>query len=99
MSGALFTGGTAIANNQFDVTTNALAADALAAAINASTTAAIKQVTATSDGVDTVTVTAKEAGAAGNTITFTSSNGTRIDVGMAGVLENGSASAVTRWTT
>lgn len=91
-------GGAALTNNTFDFTTNALAADALAYAINNSTTAAIKQVTATSDGVDTVTVTAKVGGLAGNTITFESSNGTRIDVGAAGVLENGSAGAVTRWS-
>lgn len=97
-SGATFTGGAAIANNQFDFTTNALCADSLAYAINNSTTTAIKQVTAVSNGVDTVTVTAKVGGLAGNTITFTSSNGTRINVGSAGVLENGSASAVTRWS-
>jgi phage tail sheath gpL-like len=99
VSGAVLANGAASANNEFDyVGTNATTADALAAAINASTTAAVKLVTAVSDGVDTVTVTAKEGGTAGNTITFTSSNGTRIDVGGAGVLENGAASAVTRWS-
>jgi hypothetical protein len=99
VSGAVLANGAASANNEFDyVGTNATTADALAAAIIASTTAAVKLVTAASDGVDTVTVTAKEGGTAGNTIAFVSSNGTRIDVGGAGVLENGAASAVTRWS-
>ena len=97
VSGATFSGGAAVANNQFDVTNNALAADAIAYAVNNSTSAALKLVTAVSDGVDEVTFTAKEGGTAGNTITLASSNGTRLDVSAA-TLEDGEASAVTRWS-
>lgn len=96
-SGALFTGGAAIANNQFDFTTNALCADSIAYAINNSTTAAVKRVTAVSDGVDVVTITAKIAGDAGEAITLTSSGATLTVTG-SGFLASGSQGAPTQWT-
>lgn len=97
VSGATFSGGAAIANNTFDyIGTNTETGDALAYAINNSTTAAIQQVTASnSSGV--VTVTSKVGGLAGNTITFVSSNGTRLAVTGSGFLASGSAGAATRW--
>jgi hypothetical protein len=99
VSGAVLANGAALTNNTFDfAATNALTGDALAAAINASTTAAVKQVTATSDGAGIVTVTSKVGGIAGNGLTFVSSNGTRLAVTGSGYLADGSASAVTRWT-
>lgn len=98
-SAATLANGAAIANNTFDfAATNALTGDALAAAINASTTAAVQQVTATSNGSGVVTVTSKVAGLAGNTLTFISNNGTRLAVTGSGVLASGSAGVTTRWT-
>lgn len=98
-SAATLENGAAIANNTFDFAgSNALTGDALAAAINASTTAAVQQVTASSNGAGVVTVTSKMGGVAGNTITFVSSNGTRLAVTGSGFLASGAASAVTRWT-
>ena len=94
-SGAL-AGGTAIANNTFDFAgTNDTTAAALAAAINASTTAAVKQVTATSSAA-VVTVTAKVGGLTGNGIAFTSSGAT-LTVSGAGTLTNGAADAPVRF--
>lgn len=96
VSGALFTGGTAIANNTFDFTgTNDETAAALAAAINASTTAAVQQVTATSSAA-VVTVRSKVAGLAGNTIALASSGATLAV--SAATLTSGSAGAVTRFS-
>lgn len=97
VSGAALANGAAVANNAFDMAgTNATTAAALAYAINNSTTAAVQRVTATvADNV--VTITAKEAGDAGEAITLASSNGTRLAVSGA-ALANGSSSAVTRWT-
>lgn len=98
-SAATLENGAALTNNTFDwAGSNALTGDALAAAINASTTAAVQQVTATSNGAGVVTVTSKVGGIAGNGITFVSSNGTRLAVTGSGVLASGSAGAVTRWT-
>lgn len=99
VSGAVLANGAALSNNTFDwAATDALTGDALAAAINASTTAAVQQVTASSNGAGVVTVTSKMGGVAGNTITFVSSNGTRLAVTGSGFLASGAASAVTRWT-
>jgi len=86
------------ANNQFDYigTNNETAAD-LARAINASTSANIKQTTASAASA-VVTVTAKPPGVAGNAITFTSSNGARLAVTGSGFLASGSAGAPTQWT-
>lgn len=97
-SAATLENGEAIANNEFDMAgTNATTAAALAAAINASTTAEVQQVTAEADD-DVVTVTSKVAGLAGNTIVWESSNGTRLAVTGSGFLASGSAGAVTRWS-
>ncbi len=91
--------GAALTNNTFDfVGTNGTTGDALAAAINASTTAAIQQVTAASDGAGVVTITSKVAGLAGNTITLTSSDGATLAVTGSGYLASGSAGAATRWS-
>ncbi len=91
--------GAALTNNTFDfVGTNATTADALAAAINASTTAAIKQVTALSDGVSVVTITSKVGGIAGNGITLTSSDGATLAVTGSGFLASGAADAAVRLT-
>lgn len=99
VSGAVLANGAALTNNQFDFAgTDATTADALAAAINASTTAAVKTTTAVSDGVSVVTVTAKAAGTGGNAITFTSNNGSRLAVTGSGFLASGSEGAVTRWS-
>jgi hypothetical protein len=98
-SGTTLANGAALTNNQFDfagsnVTTGASIADA----INNSTTAAVQRATAsanTSTGV--VTVTAKVAGPAGNAITFTSSNGTRLAVTGSGFLASGTAGEPVYW--
>jgi hypothetical protein len=96
VSGATFSGGAAITNNTFDFGgTNETTAAALAAAINASTTAAVQQVVATVSGA-IVTVTAKVGGLAGNTIALASSGATLAV--SAATLTGGTASAVTRWT-
>lgn len=97
-SAATLTNGAAVANNAFDwAGTNDTTAAALAYAINNSTTAAVKQVTATASA-NVVTVTSKVAGLAGNTLTFVSSNGTRLAVTGSGFLASGTAGAVTRWS-
>jgi hypothetical protein len=97
VSGAGFlAGGAAIANNKFDFGSgNAFALASFVRAVNASTTAAIQQVVATSNGVDVATLTAKAGGTAGNAITLTSSNGTRLAVTGSGFLASGSQGAVT----
>lgn len=99
-SGALLTGGTAIANNTFDFAgSNATTGAAIAAAILASTTAAIQSTTATANAsTGVVTVTAKVAGVAGNAVAFVSSNGTRLAVTGSGFLASGSAGAPVRYS-
>lgn len=75
-------GGAAVANNQFDfhAAWDDDTATALAAAINASTTALIsKHVTAEASSA-AVTVTAKIPGHAGNAVTIASSDGTRLAI-------------------
>lgn len=95
-SAAFLAGGTAVANNTFDFAgSNSTTADALAYAINNSTTAAIQRVTATASS-NVVTITAKVAGVAGNAITLTSVGGT-ITVTGGGTLGSGSAGEPTRW--
>lgn len=97
-SGATLSGGAAAANNQFDyIGTNAETGADLKRAINASTTAAVKQTSATVTAAGVVTVTAKTPGVAGNAITFTSNNA-RLTVTGSGFLASGSAGAPTEWT-
>ncbi len=88
-------GGAAIANNKFDFGSgDTLVAASLARAINASTTAAIQQVTATS-ALGVVTMTAKLGGVGGNAITLTSSDGATLAVTGSGFLTSGSQGATT----
>ncbi len=71
VNGVTFTGkASTTANNEFNVgATEITSAANLAAAIRASTTSAVKDfVTASDDGAGVATVTAKNAGTAGNTI-------------------------------
>ncbi len=97
-SGATLANGAAITNNTFDFAgTNATTGAALAAAINASTTAAVKRTTATVDAAGVVTITAKVAGPAGNAITLTSVGGT-ITVTGSGFLASGSAGEPVQWS-
>lgn len=97
-SASTLTGGLAVTINTFDPTgTNNDTAFAIAAAVIASPTAAVNQTTASAASA-VVTVTSKVAGLAGNTITFTSSNGTRLAVTGSGHLASGSASAPTRYS-
>lgn len=97
-SAATLANGAALSNNTFDFAgTNATTADALAYAINNSTTAAIQRVTAVSDGVDVVTISGKFLGDAGEVITLTSSGATLTVTG-SGFLASGSQGATTRWT-
>ncbi len=92
-------GGAAIANNKFDFgSTDALVAASLARAINASTTANIQKVTAVSDGVSVVTLTAVLGGVGGNAITLTSSDGATLAVTGSGFLTSGSQGATTTYT-
>lgn len=98
VSGALFTGGAAPSNNAFDFSgTNAMTADDIAAAINDSSTAAVKQVTAASSG-GVVTATAKVGGTGGNAIAWVSSNGSRLAVSGSGTLAGGAADAPVKMT-
>lgn len=97
VSGAgTMTGGATVGNNQFDFGgTDTETATALAAAINASSTALIgSQVTASSSGA-VVTVTAKVPGVSGNAIEFVSSDGTRLAVTGSGRLASGSETLIT----
>ena len=98
-SAATLTGGLAPVNNTFDPTgTDIDTGAAITAAITTSTTAAVNQTRATySTSTGVVTVFSKVAGLAGNTITFTSSNGSRLAVTGSGKLASGSASAPTRY--
>lgn len=99
VSGATLANGAAIANNTFDFAgSNVTTGQALAAAINASTTAAVQQTVATaSSSTGVVTVTSKMGGVAGNTIAFVSSNGTRLAVTGSGFLASGAQGAATRF--
>lgn len=76
VSGAgTLTNGAAVANNQFDyVGTNAQTATALAAAINASTTALISGLVTATASSNVVTVTANQQGRCGNAYTIASSD-------------------------
>jgi hypothetical protein len=90
-------GGAAVANNKFDFgTPDAYVAASLARAVNASTTAAVQQVTASVSSA-VVTLTAKVSGVSGNAITLTSASGTTLAVTGSGFLAGGSAGAVTRF--
>lgn len=98
-SGATLANGAALSNNTFDFAgSNATTGAALAAAIEASTTAAVKKVNASASAAGVVTVTAKEGGTAGNGIAFVSSDGTRLAVSGSGTLENGAADAPLKFT-
>ena len=98
VSGAALANGAALTNNQFDFEgTDTTTAVDLARAINASTTAAVNQTKAT-QATTVVTVTALPIGAAGNAITFTSNNGTRLAVTGSGLLASGSAGAPVLWS-
>lgn len=81
VSASTLTNGATVANNQFDyVGTNTQTGTALAAAINASTTALVnKHVTAAASS-GAVTVTATYPGHAGNAVTLATSNGTRLAI-------------------
>ncbi len=92
-------GGAAIANNKFDFGSgNALVAASLARAVNASTTANIQKVTAATDGVSVVTLTAVLGGVGGNAVTLTSSDGATLAVTGSGFLTSGSQGATTTLT-
>lgn len=98
VSGATLANGAALANNQFDfIGTNAETGTDMARAVNASTTAAVKQVAATVSAAGVVTVTSKTPGVAGNAIALASSNGARLAVSAA-TLTAGAAGAPTQWT-
>lgn len=98
VSGAVLANGAALTNNTFDFAgSNTTTAAALVAAITTSTTAAVQVVKAAAAAA-VVTVTSKVGGLAGNTITFVSSNGSRLAVTGSGFLASGSAGAATRWT-
>lgn len=89
-SGTVLAGGAAVVNNQFDYKgSNTQTAAALAAAINASTTAAVKSIVTATSALGVVTVTCKTPGLIGNCVTFVSSNGTRLAVTGSGVLASG----------
>ncbi len=98
-SAATLANGAAPTNNQFDPTgTNVETGAEIVRAIRASTSTAIKAVTATASATTgVVTVTAKAPGVSGNAVTFTSSNGTRLAVTGSGFLASGSAGAPTEW--
>lgn len=97
-SGAMLENGAEPTNDAFDyIGTNAMTAASFAAAVNVSTTTAVKQVTATSaDAV--ATVTAKVGGTVGNAIAWVSSDGTRLAVSGSGTLTSGAADAPLSFT-
>lgn len=75
----LLAGGAAVAANQFDFGgTDAQTATALAAALNASTTAIVANHISAAAAAGVVTLTADWKGTSGNAITLASSNGTRL---------------------
>lgn len=97
VSGATFSGGSAIAVNTFDMGgSNTTTAAALAAAIGATTTAALQQFTATS-ALAVATITANMGGPGGNASTLASSNGGRLAVSGA-TFTGGTSGNATRWT-
>lgn len=102
ISGATFSGGAAAANNEFDCTgSNAETATALAAAINASTTALISGQVSASASSAVVTITALHAGVTGNAITLATSDGTDLAVSgarLTGGSAGGSADTYTSHT-
>jgi hypothetical protein len=96
VSGATFAGGAATAANQFDqVGSDAETGADLARAGNASVSANIAQCTYTAASNGVVTVTSKQPGLAGNTITLV--GGARITASAA-TLTGGSAGAPTQWS-
>ena len=100
VSGATLANGAAVANDTFDFAgSNVTTGQALAYAINNTTTADLKAVTATaSSSTGVVTIKAKVAGPAGNAITLTSSDGATLAVTGSGFLASGTAGAPTLWT-
>lgn len=97
VSGATLANGAAASNNTFDFAgSNTTTAASLAAAINASTTTAVKQVSATS-ALAVTTITAKVGGVAGNAITLTQVGGT-ITLTGAGFLASGAADSPLSFT-
>lgn len=96
-SGATLANGAATAANQFDqVGSDAETGADLARAINASASANIAQVSAVAAGSGVVTITAKQPGLAGNTIT-TVGTAVRLAAGAA-TMAGGTAGAPTVWT-
>jgi len=84
VSGANLSGGAAVGNNEFDFGgSNTQTGTALAACINASTTALVNKHATASAASGVVTVTASYPGHAGNAVTLASSNGTRLAVSAA----------------
>lgn len=82
VSGANFTGGAAVANDQFDFHAqfNNSTATALAAAINASTTTGLTGNVTASASSALVTITAVAPGIVGNAITLATGNGSRLAI-------------------
>ena len=98
VSGATFANGSAIANNTFDMAgTDATTGAAIAAAVEASSTAAVKQVNAVASAAGVVTVTSKVGGTAGNAIALATSNAGRLAISAA-TLTGGAADAPLRFT-
>ncbi len=91
ISGANFTGGAAVANNQFDFHAqfNDYTAEEIARTVNDSTTDAISTMVEASSASAVATITALEPGFSGNAITFVSSNGSRLAVSGSGRLAGG----------
>jgi phage tail sheath gpL-like len=80
-SGTVLANGAAIANNQFDfVGTNTQTGAALAAAVNASSTAILSGVVEATNAAGAVTIKAKVKGKVGNSITIATGNGTRLAI-------------------
>lgn len=89
--------GAAVANNQFDFGgTNTQTGAALAAAINASTTALLSGVVEATNAAGAVTISAKLKGKVGNHITIATGNGTRLAItGSVSRLAGGTQTAYT----